>query len=105
MLELKHVYTRYGKVECLKGITISVNEGEIVALLGANGAGKTTVLKTISGLIHPVAGEILFQGKLISSRIEPQFGTIHGLGHHQEDEPLWTIDDAQNDSQSGFRSS
>ncbi len=67
MLELKHIYTRYGKVECLKGITFSVNEGEIVALLGANGAGKTTVLKTISGLIHPVAGEILFQGKLISS--------------------------------------
>ena len=66
MLELKHVYTRYGKVECLKGITFSVNRGEIVALLGANGAGKTTVLKTISGLIHPVAGEVLFEGKPIS---------------------------------------
>ena len=45
MLEIKHVYTRYGGVECLKGINIYLKEGEIVALLGANGAGKTTVLK------------------------------------------------------------
>ena len=67
MLEFKHVYTRYGKVECLKGINFSVGEGEIVALLGANGAGKTTVLKTVSGLIHPTAGEVLFRGKSISS--------------------------------------
>ena len=66
MLELKHIYTRYGPVECLKGISLNVKEGEIVALLGANGAGKTTVLKTISGLVRPVAGEILFKGKSIS---------------------------------------
>ena len=66
MLELKHVYTRYGKVECLKGITLGLKKGEIVALLGSNGAGKTTVLKTISGLIRPVAGEIIFEGKSIS---------------------------------------
>ncbi len=67
MLELKHVYTRYGKVECLKGINFCIREGEVVALLGANGAGKTTVLKTISGLIRPAAGEILFRGRSISS--------------------------------------
>ena len=67
MLELKHVYTRYGKVECLKGISLTVNSGEIVALLGANGAGKTTVLKTISGLVHPTAGEVLFNGRSIGS--------------------------------------
>ena len=66
MLELKHVYTRYGKVECLKGVNFSVKEGEIVALLGANGAGKSTVLKTISGLIRPAAGEVSFKGKNIS---------------------------------------
>ena len=66
MLEFKHVYTRYGQVECLKGVNFSVRAGEIVALLGANGAGKTTVLKTISGLVKPVAGEILFQNKLIA---------------------------------------
>ncbi len=66
MLELRHVYTSYGKVECLKGVTLQVKEGEIVALLGANGAGKTTVLKTISGLIRPTAGEILFRGDLLT---------------------------------------
>ncbi len=66
MLELKHIYTRYGQVECLKGISLSINQGEVVALLGANGAGKTTVLKTISGLIRPAAGEVLLQGKVIS---------------------------------------
>ena len=54
MLELKHVYTRYGPVECLKGVSVTVNAGEIVALLGANGAGKTTVLKTISGLVRRI---------------------------------------------------
>src|SRR3989338_4860102 len=67
MLELNHIYTRYEKVECLKGITIHVNEGEMVALLGANGAGKTTVLKTISGLVRPAAGDILFRGRSIAS--------------------------------------
>ena len=66
MLELKHVHTRYGLVECLKGVSLEVKEGEVVALLGANGAGKTTVLKTISGLIRPVAGEVLFRGKSLS---------------------------------------
>ncbi len=68
MLELDHVYTRYEKVECLKGITFHVDEGEIVALLGANGAGKTTVLKTISGLIRPTAGDILFRGQSLAGR-------------------------------------
>ena len=68
MLELKHVYTRYGQVECLKGINFSVNAGEIVALLGANGAGKTTVLNTISGVIRPTAGEVVFEGKTLSTR-------------------------------------
>lgn len=63
MLEFRHVYTRYGQVECLKGINFFVNRGEIVALLGANGAGKTTILKTISGIIRPTAGEVLLNGK------------------------------------------
>ncbi len=67
LLELKHVYTRYGPAECLKGVSLAVRQGEIVALLGANGAGKTTVLKTISGLLRPTAGEVQYQGKSISS--------------------------------------
>lgn len=77
MLELKHVFTRYGKVECLKGVNVDVNEGEIVTLLGANGAGKTTVLKAISGLIRPNAGEILFRG---TSLLSQSCGDIVSLG-------------------------
>jgi branched-chain amino acid transport system ATP-binding protein len=83
MLELKHVYTSYGKVECLKGVNFSVKEGEIVALLGANGAGKTTVLKTISGLIRPSAGEILFRGQEISS-LSPEDIVKAGISHVPE---------------------
>ena len=83
MLELKHVYTRYGSVECLKGISLSVKEGEIVALLGANGAGKTTVLKTISGLVRPAAGEILFKGKNISTA-SPGSIVRAGISHAPE---------------------
>lgn len=83
MLEFKHVHTRYGKVECLKGVDFTVREGEIVALLGANGAGKTTVLKTISGLICPVAGEIIFRGKSISF-LSAQEIVRRGIAHVPE---------------------
>jgi branched-chain amino acid transport system ATP-binding protein len=83
MLEMRHVYTRYGKVECLKGVSFRVGEGEIVALLGANGAGKTTTLKTVSGLIRPAAGEVLFRGKSISSA-SPQDIVRAGIAHVPE---------------------
>jgi branched-chain amino acid transport system ATP-binding protein len=65
MLELKSIESYYGKIQALKGITLSVPEGSIVAILGANGAGKSTTLKTISGLIQPLRGQILFQGHSI----------------------------------------
>ncbi len=83
MLELKHVYTRYGKVECLKGISLQINRGEIVALLGANGAGKTTVLKTISGLIHPATGEVLLDGKSIVAKTPEEIVRL-GIAHVPE---------------------
>lgn len=83
MLELQHVHTRYGKVECLKGVSFQAKKGEIVALLGANGAGKTTVLKTISGLIRPVAGDVLFDGKSISA-LSPEAIVRGGLAHVPE---------------------
>lgn len=83
MLELSHVHTRYGPVECLKGISITVNEGEIVALLGANGAGKTTVLKTVSGLVRPTAGQILYRGKSISEW-SPEAIVKAGVSHSPE---------------------
>jgi branched-chain amino acid transport system ATP-binding protein len=65
MLELRSIESYYGKIQALKGITLEVPEGGIVAILGANGAGKSTTLRTISGLIQAVRGQILFQGKAI----------------------------------------
>ncbi|KKK64545.1 hypothetical protein LCGC14_2983120, partial [marine sediment metagenome] len=65
MLKLISVESYYGRIRALKGISLEVPEGEIVALLGANGAGKSTTLRTISGLIHTAGGEILYQGQPI----------------------------------------
>ncbi|CAN2197087.1 LivF ABC-type branched-chain amino acid transport systems, ATPase component [Candidatus Nanopelagicaceae bacterium] len=65
-LEIKDLHVHYGKIEAIKGVSVVVNEGEIVTLIGANGAGKTTMLKTISGLRPVTSGQILFDGKDIS---------------------------------------
>lgn len=65
LLELTDVVVRYGKIEALRGITVAVEQGEIVTLIGANGAGKTTTLKTISGLRPVAKGTIVFEGRSI----------------------------------------
>jgi branched-chain amino acid transport system ATP-binding protein len=65
-LEIRDLRVFYGKIEAIKGISVTVNEGEIVTLIGANGAGKTTTLKTISGLRAVASGQIIFDGKDIS---------------------------------------
>jgi len=66
LLELSGVDALYGRVRALRGVTISVDQGEVVALIGSNGAGKTTTLRTISGLMHPPSGSITFNGTDIS---------------------------------------
>jgi branched-chain amino acid transport system ATP-binding protein len=66
-LEIKDLRVHYGKIEAIKGISVTVNEGEIVTLIGANGAGKTTTLKTISGLRKVSSGSIVFDGRDISN--------------------------------------
>jgi branched-chain amino acid transport system ATP-binding protein len=65
-LEIKDLRVHYGKIEAIKGISVTVNQGEIVTLIGANGAGKTTTLKTISGLRPVSSGSIVFDGQDIS---------------------------------------
>jgi len=65
-LEIKDLHVHYGKIEAIKGISVTVNQGEIVTLIGANGAGKTTTLKTISGLRPVSSGQIIFDGQDIS---------------------------------------
>ena len=62
MLEVKDLHVHYGVIEAIKGIDFEVNKGEVIALIGANGAGKTTILHTVSGLITPTKGSISFEG-------------------------------------------
>ena len=66
MLEIKDLSVYYGVIQALKGISFEVNEGEVIALIGANGAGKTTTLHTVSGLIAPKSGSVIFEGQDIT---------------------------------------
>ncbi len=71
MLKINDLYTAYGPVMAISGVTLEVPEGQIITVLGGNGAGKSTVLKTISGLVHPVQGSIEFLGKNIE-KLSPE---------------------------------
>ncbi len=71
MLKINDLYTAYGPVMAISGVTLEVPEGQIVTVLGGNGAGKSTVLKTVSGLVHPVQGSIQFLGKNIE-KLSPE---------------------------------
>lgn len=66
MLEIKDIEVFYGVIQAIKGISFEVNEGEVIALIGANGAGKTTILHTITGLLSPKKGSVVFEGKDIT---------------------------------------
>ena len=83
LLELRNVTSFYGNVQALKGISLSVEKGEVVTLLGANGAGKSTTLRTISGLIQATSGEILFDGQAIQ-RLSPEAIVRMGIAHVPE---------------------
>ncbi len=83
LLKLNNVHSYYGQIHALKGISLEVNEGEIVTLIGSNGAGKSTTLRTISGMIHPREGQITFDGKDIS-KMESHTIVLAGLGHVPE---------------------
>jgi branched-chain amino acid transport system ATP-binding protein len=83
LLELRNVESHYGNVRALKGVSLHVERGEIVTLLGANGAGKSTTLRSISGLIAPTSGEILFDGKSIN-RIAAEKIVRMGIAHVPE---------------------
>ena len=65
LLSVKDIRVKYGNIEALKGVSFEVFQGEIISLIGANGAGKSTTLRTISGLLKPVSGDILFEGESI----------------------------------------
>ncbi len=66
MLEVKDLHVYYGVIQALKGISFEVNQGEVIALIGANGAGKTTTLQTLTGLLSAKEGSVVFEGKDIT---------------------------------------
>jgi len=76
MLELKDIHTRYGAITALRGVSLSVSQGELVALLGVNGAGKSTTLASIAGVLRPWKGEILFEESPIAGRSPEQIARL-----------------------------
>lgn len=83
LLEIRDLIVRYGEIEALRGVSVSVDEGQVVTLLGANGAGKSTTLRAISGLSKPAAGDILFDGQSIAG-LRPEAIVRLGISHVPE---------------------
>src|SRR5947209_1989805 len=83
MLEIRDLECRYGSVAALKGVSLSVERGQIVALIGANGAGKSTMLRSLSGLLAPARGSIMFEGEDIARCSPPQI-LRRGIAHCPE---------------------
>jgi branched-chain amino acid transport system ATP-binding protein len=87
LLELKDVHARYGPIRALHGVSLTVDEGEVVALLGANGAGKTTTLRSISSMTR-TSGDIIFDGRRIARR-SPEYAARLGIAHVPEGRGLF----------------
>ncbi|MBO1307500.1 ABC transporter ATP-binding protein [Enterococcus sp. 669A] len=83
MLKIENLSVHYGVIQAVRDVNFEVNEGEIVSLIGANGAGKTTILRTISGLIQPSGGKITFEGEEIQKR-QPQKIVAKGISQVPE---------------------
>ncbi|MEU5592105.1 ABC transporter ATP-binding protein [Streptomyces sp. NPDC020298] len=95
LLEVEDLRVAYGKIEAVKGISFKVEAGEVVTLIGTNGAGKTTTLRTLSGLLQPLAGQIKFDGKTLNKIPAHKIVSL-GLAHSPEGRhifPRMTIED------------
>jgi len=90
LLDIRNLEAGYGPVQALHGITLTIEQGAIVALLGANGAGKTTTLKAISGIVDPRKGDVLFEGKSIA-RHEPDRIVGYGISHVPEGREIFAL--------------
>ena len=83
LLSLEGLVVRYGEIEAVRGLSLAVNAGEVVALLGGNGAGKSTTLRAISGLLKPAGGDVVFDGKSITA-LGPEAIVRLGIAHVPE---------------------
>ncbi|MCU1600966.1 MAG: amino acid/amide transporter ATP-binding protein 2, family [Frankiales bacterium] len=95
LLEVHDLRVSYGAIEAIKGISLSVEEGQVVSLIGTNGAGKTTTLRTLSGLLKPTAGEIMFDGKRLDGMAAHDV-VQQGIAHSPEGRrifPLMTVEE------------
>jgi len=90
LLEVKNIDVFYGDVQVIFGLSLRVDEGEVVSIIGGNGAGKSTLLKTISGLVHPTRGEIAFENKTIQ-RSSPEDIVAYGIVQIPEGRRLFTL--------------
>jgi branched-chain amino acid transport system ATP-binding protein len=88
ILELQEIDVSYGKLRALHRVSLRIHAGEVVALLGANGAGKSTTLRTISGLLTPTGGKILYRGQPIAGR-RPDLIVRDGIAHSPEERHIW----------------
>ena len=100
VLELANVESSYGPVQALRGVTLSVDEGKIVTVLGANGAGKSTILKTISGIIDPGKGQVKLRGAEIQGRA-PDWIVRAGIGHVPEGREVFPLLSIENNLRMG----
>src|SRR5438093_1015688 len=88
MLEVKNLQVHYGTVEAVRGVSFHVNAGEMVSLIGANGAGKSTILRSLTGLVQPSAGDILFESRSLVNLSPHQIIRL-GIGHVPEGRRLF----------------
>jgi branched-chain amino acid transport system ATP-binding protein len=88
LLEISKIDVFYGRVQALRGVSLTVDAGEIVALIGSNGAGKTTTLRTVSGLMHPTGGKIVFDGRDLT-QTKPHDVVRHGICQSPEGRRLF----------------
>ncbi|MGZ6826328.1 MAG: ABC transporter ATP-binding protein [Mycobacteriales bacterium] len=95
LLEVRDLHVSYGRIEAVKGISLDVEEGQVVTLIGTNGAGKTTTLRTLSGLLRPTSGTVVFDGTRID-RLPAHEVVARGVAHCPEGRrifPLMTIEE------------
>ncbi len=95
LLEVRDLHVAYGRIEAVKGISLDVEQGQVVTLIGTNGAGKTTTLRTLSGLLRPTAGTVVFDGERID-RLAAHAVVERGIAHCPEGRrifPLMTIEE------------